>query len=235
MSEDHDAVNDFDFVLAHQLEHLNLTGNAFASSVSATAERTPGCVSSSSGEVVAYLRDALVSHIAQNHGETQSYCDRQHVVDPNCVGIGEDTLVDMLMWIRSLANPTMSASEVSHDALVETDEEKEARIRERRMERMSRLWHDRIKPSYDQRKQSFYYPIDDANGESSQNPVIDLLNPLEQFQHNLLLRRTARLVQTQTRKRLVKRLHALLNNKTLIDSSVDKDMVVEAFGLITQL
>ena len=155
--------------------------------------------------------------------------------DPNCVGIGEDTLVDMLMWIRSLANPTMSASEVSHDALVETDEEKEARTRERRMERMSRLWHDRIKPSYDQRKQSFYYPKTMLMARVSE-PVIDLLNPLEQFQHNLLLRR-ARLVQTQTRQRLVKRLHALLNNKTLIDSSVDKfyDMVVKHMDLITQL
>jgi hypothetical protein len=240
MPEDHDMPSDFlDFILAHQTEPLSSTSvvpslsSSSSSSSSSFSSSSPSSSLAFSGDIIEHIRDALVSKIALEHGETPNRIAVGNMwSDPNCVSIGEETLVDTLLQIRSLANPVVSLSKASHDFPCETEEEKMARIRQRRMERMERLWGDRVQTDFDRSTGVFSYP-ESMEGESSRT-VFDLLDPLERLQHNMLMRRTARLLSPRNHTILVKHLHALLSIKTPRVGAISVDSfysaMVGAFG-----
>jgi hypothetical protein len=227
LPEDHDTPSDFlDFIVAHQTVPLS------ASSLFSPAPPSSLPLSTlSPSDIVEHLRDTLVSKIAQDHGETPNRIAVGNMwSDPNCINIGEETFVDTLLRIRSLANPVMSASEASGDTSEETEDEKIAKRQQRRTERLERLWEDRVETIFDSSAGVYHYKKE-SDGEI-QRTVFDELDPLEQIQHNILMRRTARLLLPTSHKKLVASLHKFLQRQDFAEQSVDRfyNIVVEVFG-----
>ena len=206
-AEDYDNPSDFlDFILARQTMPLD-----------ASAPPTL-----SFAEFVEQLRDSLVGKIAQEYGETPNRIANGNVwCDPNCVSIGEESLVDALVKVRSLANPPLLYYDDKDPDLLSADN-----VRRRRLDRMESLWHDRVIPIKSSTPyKKYYYP----DGVES---VMDKLDPLQTLQHDMLMRRTARLLRPKSRRMLVDNLAAMMQSKSLDEDRVYDfySSIIDAFG-----